>query len=1070
MSLLPSIIFRGDFCLGQKKITCILLFLFSFVYQIEAQTTGFLYFNSENGLINNQATSLEQDDDGRLFIGTMAGLSVFDGDHFTSFGKNQGLAEQWITSLKKDKEGNIWIGHWSGGTSRWNKKTELIENIQTEKLFNFSTVSDIEKDDFGNIWFATEGEGIFFFNPETKTINQLANTKKLNVSDIFIKGEKILAACDQGLIYIRTISKAATATAGLFGLTQGLFSKNLTAVAIDVHDMVWMGSADGGISAIELKYLDEPTIFRKQIQFTENQKTPSQFIKKIYIDKKFTVWVGTAGGGVAYFSYANGHSAKDKILGGYFTTFNTTQGLNYYSVNAIFQDRENSYWFATDMGLNQYRGDFYQLFDEQDGLSGTIVWSIYSNKKGTVWLGTNKGLSMLSREKNKNNYSCKSFLKKEGYPEEPVWSVYEDKESNLWIGTSSGVFLLRKSKNKIQQITINDGLASNNVVSFGEDNAGYIWCGTKEGLSRISKNDLSIKNFTAENGLPSGYVYKIFTDSKNRTWFSCLGTGIRTLMGDKLIDPFPRAKLNEKFIMAFAEDSKGKIWMATYGSGIYSFDGDSLQNYSVKEGLSSDMTHSIVSDKQNNIWVGSNKGIEKFNQTTGKIFLFAREQGLMGEETNPGAADFDEENNLWFGTIGGALKLNLNNQITNLVRPTIRVSGVKINFSEKGFPIDNVFSSKENNLSFVYSAVSLLFPEKLYFEYTLFGHDHTWVRVNPKVREAHYTNLSAGKYIFKVRAINSDGIISETASYSFEIKPPFWQTALFFVSVFIFILFVLFALEKNRTRKRKKEIEKRRQLLSEFSKKYENTISALDAEKQKIKEELMYAKKIYELLIKSPERNTNELIASFSIEKQKDILGGDFTWHKKNKDRQYFAAIDSFATGVPSALLANYIKNTLDQAASETNEKTLETLAFTILSGKNNSLVDKAIRSTGIALCSIDEKNKQFSLYCKNASVIIIREAKLLLCFSGGMNQETVLIEDKLNYLEGDELYLFTDGFEDLFFDESLFPRSENKVSDYFVNLSTLDYKMKKEVIQDFINTKENVLLDDLCLLSIKFN
>lgn len=67
-------------------------------------------FNSSSGLPDNQVTALLQDNYGRLWVGTMKGLCIYDGLTFNLFTKGNPIADNPITSLLQDSKGNIWIG------------------------------------------------------------------------------------------------------------------------------------------------------------------------------------------------------------------------------------------------------------------------------------------------------------------------------------------------------------------------------------------------------------------------------------------------------------------------------------------------------------------------------------------------------------------------------------------------------------------------------------------------------------------------------------------------------------------------------------------------------------------------------------------------------------------------------------------------------------------------------------------------------------------------------------------------------------------------------------------------
>jgi ligand-binding sensor domain-containing protein len=51
-------------------------------------------------------------------MGTLLGLTRFDGINFKVYTRKEGLAENWITAIATDKNDDLWIGTASGGVSK----------------------------------------------------------------------------------------------------------------------------------------------------------------------------------------------------------------------------------------------------------------------------------------------------------------------------------------------------------------------------------------------------------------------------------------------------------------------------------------------------------------------------------------------------------------------------------------------------------------------------------------------------------------------------------------------------------------------------------------------------------------------------------------------------------------------------------------------------------------------------------------------------------------------------------------------------------------------------------------
>jgi signal transduction histidine kinase len=83
------------------------------------------------------------------------------------------------------------------------------------------------------------------------------------------------------------------------------------------------------------------------------------------------------------------------------------------------------------------------------------------------------------------------------------------------------------------------------------------------------------------------------------------------------------------------------------------------------------------------------------------------------------------------------------------------------------------------DLQIDYTGLSLVVPQKTRFRYRLVGHDPSWQDVGTR-RQAFFTDLPPGEYVFEVAASNNDGVWSPTAAnVPFAIAPTFYQTRTF---------------------------------------------------------------------------------------------------------------------------------------------------------------------------------------------------------------------------------------------------------------------------------------------------
>jgi len=94
-------------------------------------------WETEDGLPENSATAMAQDEDGYLWIGTFAGLVRFDGQTFTRFDTSNTpeLPSDGIVNLHMDRRGRLWVSTYRG--------LVLREGMKWQKGFGEVTAEDL---------------------------------------------------------------------------------------------------------------------------------------------------------------------------------------------------------------------------------------------------------------------------------------------------------------------------------------------------------------------------------------------------------------------------------------------------------------------------------------------------------------------------------------------------------------------------------------------------------------------------------------------------------------------------------------------------------------------------------------------------------------------------------------------------------------------------------------------------------------------------------------------------------------------------------------------------------------
>ena len=129
-----------------------------------------------------EVRTMTEDNDGRIWVGTMDGLMSFDG-HFTNpeeiqfetyrqVSERSNVADNDIYVLYKDSESQIWVSVFGGGLNKLvhydkERRVPVFKSYGIREGMNNDVVKSIVEDKDGNLWFTTE-IGLSCFNKDTE--------------------------------------------------------------------------------------------------------------------------------------------------------------------------------------------------------------------------------------------------------------------------------------------------------------------------------------------------------------------------------------------------------------------------------------------------------------------------------------------------------------------------------------------------------------------------------------------------------------------------------------------------------------------------------------------------------------------------------------------------------------------------------------------------------------------------------------------------------------------------------------------------------------------------------------
>jgi ligand-binding sensor domain-containing protein/serine phosphatase RsbU (regulator of sigma subunit) len=979
-----------------------------------AQQYNIKSFTTKNGLANSIVNHIFLDSKGYLWFATQGGVSRFDGKNFVNYTSKQGLPGNDITYITEDGSGNIWFATYGYGVSRFDGQT--FTNFTQKDGLGEDKVYKIFCDSKKNLWFATFGGGVSKYDGKTFTS---------------------------------------------FNSKNGLPGDEFFCVAEDKFGNIWFGSRGKGL----VKY-DGHTF----LTYTTNEGLTHNSVYSLFFDNTGTLWIGTTSGGACVMEDV---SIKPFTIPGYEKDL----------VFSIIQDKHNNIWMATEHGLVKYDGKRFKFFTEKQGLIGSYINSVCEDLEGNLWIATGSGVSMFRNEafvtytdkeglsSNKITTSCEddhgnfvvgtngagvNLLSGDNAQLLPIpeleqsitYSILKDSQGRIWLGSESsddGIIVLEYSGNNYhiaKKIKTLNGQTIKTVSRIIEDHNKDVWVGTYgQGVFRIS-GDRS-ENFTDSTGLSTNDIYTLFEDSKHNIWMGTLqGGAIKYDPGTKTFRIFKKEDgLGDNSIWAICEDSKGNIFFGTNENGLTCYNGTSFTTLTVNDGLASNLVYALITDNKDRLWVGTDKGIDKIsfgkNFTIAGMKYYGEQDGLKGTEVSQHGFMYDKDNVMWIATSNGITRYNASYDYVNSTPPRVIMSGIKLYFQNvdwkkyadrtdeaTGLPTALSLSYKDNHLTFDFRALT---TDNVLYQFKLDGLDDEWSPPGTNT-EAVYTNIPPGKnYTFRVKATNSDGFPSkEELTFTFTIRPPFWQTWWFYTICVIVAGSLLLGYINYRTAQLAKEKKVLEEKVEERTVELKKTNDQLSVAYTEIKDSINYAKRIQQSILPLEHDIRQAIPEHFILFRPRDVVSGDFYWFFQKNDLIYIAACDCTGHGVPGAFMSLIGSSLLNEVMNETDltdpaaimDLLREKLIF-VLKQQTSEIESKD--GMDMVLVCIDNKNSRITFAGANNPLYFIAGSELKE-FKGN-KQPVGVYGDVLKPFttqvqevkKGDVFYIFTDGFPDQF-------------------------------------------------------
>ena len=821
--------------LSNSYFLCFVLVTLSITNIFSQYKNGKYTFESLNKDASQRAIlSIAQDHKGLIWMGTNGvGLIKYDGVNFTSYRKiasdSTSLNNSLVYTLFIDSSKQLWIGTESGLNLYDRDHDRFIEitlNPIISKQKSQSVYSIIEHEN-GKLLIGTGDYGLIVLDPNTLVPQKVKTQNTLSLTDFVINcivddgHGHMLVGTNQGLYRYLDEDNMLVPMQFETAIGTQTVPNQIQSLLIDKQKHLWIGTYSDGLIHIKL-----------------NENEPYQILNYNLFDKRVLSLVLGPDENILCGTENEGLFVLDEngqLLETYRYDKSNSNSIKSNSIWSLFVDRQKRIWIGYyNQGVGVY-DKFYDKFYDikaipnlKNSLQSSSVTGITQTAAGKFLIAMDGGgIDVYDPVKEKYTHLIdpKNTIAK-GLESSDAQTVFIDSKENIWVGTwNSGIYFLPKNGGTFINYNTentNGGLTSNSIASIAEDSLGTIWIGTFYlGLHTYDPQKKLFAQFTSEPFLEYSMqirnIRRVLIDSEDNVWLGTTKglfkinagkTQNREIQSLNVISENSESGNTTEIISSLYESKNKSIWIGTVGSGLchYNAQEGSFKWYNKGNGLAQETIAGIIEDQDGNIWVSGEAGISKLDTGSEEIMNFDRNDGLLANDFNYNATFKDNSGMLYFGSYEGInyfdpATITFNNRAPDLLFTDFKLFNKSVKTQDKNSPLTKVISEtteltlnhKQSVFTIEFAGINYTRGQNNQYAYYLEGFEKNWNYVGNS-RSATYTNLSPGKYNFKVKAANNDEVWNDSPlTLGITVLSPWWATNLaIFAYSLLFFLIVIF--------------------------------------------------------------------------------------------------------------------------------------------------------------------------------------------------------------------------------------------------------------------------------------
>ena len=464
--------------------------------------------------------------DGRVCIGTKAGLFFWNDEHFQFQGRADGLPDEFIKAVLSDPDrGVTWIGTNQGLVAFNGQSYQLYDQHGLDDV----RIASLFLDSRGRLWVGTASSLYYFENDQFQLVRK-HKTEQIEYARSFVE-------FDNGAIKVGAYNEFLDIPADFPKSPFTIQPESAPCNAMLLQDkQLWMGFGDGelrredqalrkpySIARGACSYLysigdhvwfieETPSIGeaeRKWAAVRLNKATykttrfpitvPAQDLKgnplevKIFYVSKNGVWVGTKAHGVFELR------GKDWVA----LPLPTEQ---FAEVASMTEDTQKRLWIATLREVFRKQNDKVTRIKLPTMPASTQLLHVGRTPKGRQVLGTTEGVFVL----NDKMEILERLHESTGMLSNVPRAMRYGRDGTLWLATFSGLQSIKGDKSVVYNAET--GMLDDRPGSFLTIWDDEVWCGSHSGINRISVSSGIVQHLLGNDGLGENKIFSASAD------------------------------------------------------------------------------------------------------------------------------------------------------------------------------------------------------------------------------------------------------------------------------------------------------------------------------------------------------------------------------------------------------------------------------------------------------------------------------------------------------------------------------------------------------------------------------